>query len=1099
MYYKIGLDLGIASCGAAAVEVDEKGNAKKILSLHVRTFDKAEVPKTGASLAEARRIARGLRRRTRRKTLRLKEIRDLLEENDLSRKPNEKDVNELRIKALDESISKRDFARVLYSIAKHRGFKSNKKNASSKEDGKLLEATKKNDFIMEEKGYRTIGEMLIKEFSTKDLQGKTVFNTRNKDRDYSKAITRTKLIEEIKVLFECQRKFFNPFATKELEDKFLAIFARQRSFDEGPGKGSKYSASFAVGKCNGEYRAPKYSFTADYSIALQKINNLKIAYFGNERFLDENERKIIINLLLNKNEVKYKDIRKNLNLDNQIIFKGIDYKVSQKSKSKNDEELSFEEIVKKTEDKVFVSMKNSNSIAKCLCVENRIRDIIDKVAEILLFNKSEERINIAIKSDELLKSLSQEEIDNISALDCIKTSNLSLSMLKKIEPFLEQGKKYSEAMQLAGLSNEDNTSKSILLNSKEMREKIEEITSPVVKRSVSQAVKVINALIREYGSPIGVNIELAREMSKSFEERSKIDKENKQRQENNDKLRKELEEKLNRNIKSSDFIKYKLYEEQGGKCPYSGNAIDFDRLFSDEDYAQVDHILPYSKSFDDSFSNKVLVLTKENQDKKNNTAMLYQIQKGREKEYTSRVFAMYQNNPVKREKLLKEKIDETEWKNRALNDTSYLSRFVQNLLQDYLYFAPLKGIQRKVYAVKGQMTATLRHVWGIKKIREDGDLHHAVDACIIAVTNNSVIKNLSEYAKIKEQVKSGQGEYIDFSTGEVLGYKDVAALLKKGAKTPYEEFINELRIRCLPDIDNMHEELSKIGYSQEEIQKAKPIFVSRMPQRKAIGNMHKATYMSAKNIDKGFVTIKTALIDLKYNKNKDEIENYYNKDSDIKLYNLLLERLRAFDGDSKKAFSQPVYKPTKDGRQGPLVRSVKTIDTSISGMIISKTNSLVGNDSMIRLDVFKKEEKYYAIPIYVADLYRGKLPNKVALALKPEEQWPEVDDTYQFLFSLHKDDLVYIEHKKGIEMKKINKNVLSQMENILHINKKVLYYEGFDRSTCSISVSDSNNIYSKHGLGIATLLGFKKYNVDALGNINEVKSETRLPLKIKGD
>lgn len=1095
MFYKIGLDLGIASCGAAAVEVDENGQAKRILSLHSRTFDKAEVPKTGASLAEGRRLARGLRRRLRRKVLRLDEIRTLLKEEDMSRAIGERDVNELRYLALDEKISEREFARVLYSIAKHRGFRSNRKNASSKEDGKLLAATKENDKIMQDNNYRTVGEMYYKHYASTDPNGNRLVCTRNKGGEYAKTVSRSRLVEEVKILFAKQREFGNFLADEKTEEKFMEIFARQRSFDEGPGKGSPYSSNFAVGTYCGEYRAPKYSYTVDYSNALQKINHLKIQGNGEERFLSGEERAAVRNLLRKKSEIKYKDVRKLLSLGDEYIF-NVSYQPPKKKKGE-EQEITLEELIKKTEDKVFVSMKNSTAVAKVLKENNRTRDVIDEVAKVLLFNKSEDRVREQLKANALLCNLDEEEIDGILQLDCTKTSNLSISALKAIEPYLEQGLKYSEAMDAAGLNKNTEGEKSVLLKGEEMRARIEEITSPVVKRSVSQAVKVINALIREYGSPVAINIELAREMSKTFEERKKIEKDNKDREESNTQLRKAFAEDFGREPKSSEFIKYKLYNEQNGKCPYSGKVIDADRLFKDEDYAQVDHILPYSKSFDDSFSNKVLVLTKENQDKRNNTAMAYQIQKGRADEYRATVYALYKDNPAKREKLLKEKIDETEWKNRALNDTSYLSRFVQNLLQDYLYFQPLKNVKRTVYAVKGKMTATLRHVWGINKVREDGDIHHAVDAAIIAVMDSRVIKNLTEFYKLKENVKSGDGEFIDDETGEVFGYKEVAILLKRGAKQPYKDFVEELRVRCLPDKESMEDGLTSLGYTREQIDTAKPIFVSRMPRRKAIGTMHAATYMSAKHIDEGFVTVKTPLTKLTYDKKADDIVGYYDKKSDKKLFDLLLSKLREYDGDAKKAFAEPVYKPTKDGRQGPVVRSVKIKDKSTSGMYIEKNNSLVGNDAMIRVDIFTKDGKYYAVPIYVADLYKGVLPDRIATANKNESEWPKVDDSYEFLFSLHKDDLVFIEHKKGIELKKTNDNIKSKLPKTMSANATVLYYESFNRNTASIKVSDYTNAYYGDSIGIATLLQFKKYSVDVLGNYSEVKSEKRLPLELK--
>lgn len=1087
MFYKIGLDLGIASCGAAAIEVDESGQAKRILSLHSRTFDKAEA-EDGKSLAEGRRLARGLRRRIRRKVLRLDDLRKLLGQEDMSRKIGERDVNELRYAALNEQISERDFARVLYSIAKHRGFKSNRKNASSKEDGKLLAATKQNDIIMQDNSYRTVGEMLYKHYASTDPNGNKLCCTRNKGGDYSKTVSRDRLIEEAKILFAKQRELGNILADENTEEKFIEIFTRQRSFDEGPGKGSPYSSNFAVGMFNGEFRAPKYSYTVDYSNALQKINNLKIQGNGEERFLSNEERASVRELLNKKTEIKYKDVRKLLALEDEYIF-NISYQAPKK-KGEEEKEITLEEIIKKAEDKVLVTMKNSTTIAKALSEEHRNRDIIDEVAKILLFNKSEERIREQISDNSLLNSLGEEEVLNILQLDCTKTSNLSLSALKAIEPYLEQGFKYSEAMEKADISADKNGEKSVLLQGEDMRARIDEITSPVVKRSVSQAVKVINALIREYGSPVAINIELAREMSKTFEERKKIEKDNKEREESNNKLRAAFKDTFGRDPKSSEFIKYKLYEEQGGKCPYSDKVIDADRLFKDEDYAQVDHILPYSKSFDDSFSNKVLVLTKENQDKRNDTAMAYQIRKGREKEYRALVYALYKDNPAKREKLLKEKIDETEWKNRALNDTSYLSRFVQNLLQDYLYFTPLKNVKRTVYAVKGKMTATLRRVWGINKVREDGDLHHAVDAAIIAVMDSGVIKNLTEFYKMKENVKLGGGEYTDEETGEVFGYKEVAILLKRGAKQPYKDFVEELRIRCLPDKDSMVDALQTIGYTQEQIEAVKPVFVSRMPRRKAIGTMHAATYKSAKHIDKGFVVLKTDLSDL----NKEKMARYFNKESDTRLYNAIIERLEKYDYDGKRAFKEPFYKPTKDGRQGPVVRSVKIKDKSTSGMLIDKTNALVGNEAMIRVDIFTKDNQYYAIPIYVADLYKGELPNRIPS--KSKNGWSQLDDSYQFLFTLHKDDLVLVENREGIKLTKERDCSKSNLDKEIVCNQELLYFNSFDIDGSRIKIT--NNINSHKGrVGIKTLLQFKKYTVDVLGNYSEVKSEKRLPLEFK--
>ena len=65
-----------------------------------------------------------------------------------------------------------------------------------------------------------------------------------------------------------------------------------------------------------------------------------------------------------------------------------------------------------------------------------------------------------------------------------------------------------------------------------------------------------------------------------------------------------------------DIVKFKLYQEQDGVCLYSGKNLDPSRLF-EPGYADVDHIVPYSRCFDDSYQNKVLVLASENRQKGN--------------------------------------------------------------------------------------------------------------------------------------------------------------------------------------------------------------------------------------------------------------------------------------------------------------------------------------------------------------------------------------------------------------------------------------------------------------------------------------------------
>ncbi|MCL2420944.1 MAG: hypothetical protein FWD03_03725 [Defluviitaleaceae bacterium] len=168
MRYGIGLDIGIASVGWATVELDEDDSPIRIIKMNSRIFDKAEQPKTGASLAAPRREARGMRRRLRRKSHRKERIRKLFVHNGLVSETQLdtiyagtlSDIYELRVNALDRLVSDEALARILIHLSQRRGFKSNRKSEKGGDEGKLKTATKVNKDLMESKGYRTVGEML---------------------------------------------------------------------------------------------------------------------------------------------------------------------------------------------------------------------------------------------------------------------------------------------------------------------------------------------------------------------------------------------------------------------------------------------------------------------------------------------------------------------------------------------------------------------------------------------------------------------------------------------------------------------------------------------------------------------------------------------------------------------------------------------------------------------------------------------------------------------------------------------------------------------------------------------------------------------------
>lgn len=1125
--YRLGLDVGIKSVGWCVLECDENGEPIQINALNSRIFDAAEQPKTGASLAEPRRNARGLRRRIRRKSFRLERIRKLFSENGielfetqddlicLKDEYKNLDVVKLRSDALDKKLTEAEFARVLYSLARHRGFKSNKREgAKDSDEGKLLGSIRKSEEKMRESGMRTRGEQLYKKYL---MEGKPVHN---KGGDYSMCVSRDILVKEIELLFEKQKEFGNNFATDENKEKYLDIFLSQRNFDEGPGKGSQYTGSHDVKKCEiyrDEDVAAKGTYTSEWATIYQKINNLSIICGGDRRRLSNEERQIAVELAKKVDKVSYKAFRKAIKLDDDYRFSALNYSEKKKQGKKKNEGESKSDVVEindvvdslACEDKGdFITAKNSNKIVKALN-DNLKSDVelIDEIAEICTKYKSENLFRNAIAESKIIGGrLDEETIEKLSKIDMKGYGHLSLHVLREILPYLEEGMVYSDAMQKAGHNHsEHNFEKQKFLGTKEVYDAIGGVTSPVVKRALSQTVKVIDAVIRQYGSPYAINIELARDMSMTKDERDKLKKENDARAAKNEAIRENIA-KLNAMPNPTNVLKYKLYEEQDHKCAYSMETLDINHLFEDG-YYEVDHIIPYSRSFDDSFNNKVLVLKRENQNKRNSTPVEYFERIGRDYDEVLAFWkAVYQKrNRKKLEFLQKKEINESEWKNRALNDTRYASRMLANLIKDYLLFdEKSKDKYGRVETVKGAITSYLRRFWGVQKIREDGDKHHAVDAAIIACVTPKTKNKIERYNQIKESRKMRNGQYV-LEDGEICDsdYYDKNSHLV--LPYPYKEFINELDARVMDEPVLMQNKLRLLGFNENYLMNAKPFVVSRMTSRKAKGCINEATVFSSKYADNKYPTVcegnnvivkRTALANLKLDKNG-EINGYFQPEGDAALYNALKQRLVEFDGDAKKAFATPIRKPCNSG-QGNIVRTVKTYETYTGGgMLLEKNKGIVKNDGMIRVDLYSKDGKYFGVPVYVADLYRGELPKRAATHSKPQNEWRVIDDTYTFEMSIHQDDLLRIESKKGIELKK-KKDVENSAKALTKtITDDLVYYIGFNRSKASIEVEDTTGCYNMDGLGIQNIGKITKCEIDVLGNVQEIKKRPKQPQPLK--
>jgi len=1063
LHYTLGLDVGIASIGWAVVEIDFKNGhyyPKRILPLGVRLFPSAETPKTGDSLNKPRREARGLRHRLHRRKIRLHQIRELLIESELLKNKSElADASlipwVLRVKGLDKPLENKELAKIIFHIVKRRGFKSNRKKIedTDKDSGKMNSQIKNNIALMKEKGYRTYAEMVSKDEKFSN-------HIRNKGGEYVGSVSRDTLQKELELILNTQQKFGNEIVTNDFIKKCLDIFGKQKPFAD------KESILKMVGSCpfeTDQKRAPRNSFTNESFVFWQRLNNISLInskeYSASYAF-NELERNSIYNFVLTQSEVSYKSIRKLLKLDTHIIFKSGD--LTSKYGVNNLEKEATTKL------KVF---KGYNSIRKVfekldpeLWDKAKIdSDYLDRVSFVLSVCKTD---------DELKKELSNEKFSdneieiilNIPTFDGF--GHLSLKAINKMLPYLMKGLKYSEACEAVGydfklhLKNEQNTLPLI---------DHEEIRNPIVYRALTQSRKVINAIVATYGQPSFVHIELARELMRSRDERNKLSAMNEENRTRNEKLVKELLEYGLPDPRGKDIEKLKLWKEQNGKCAYKMRKIKIEDLISQDNMVEIDHILPFSRSLDDSMLNKVVVFSSENQNKRNQTPFEYL--GGDEQSEKWQDYKTYIQNHTglrqkKREYLLNTNFKNKDLKDfieRDLNDTKYIASYLKNFVEDNLKFGDIPiNATRRVYTFTGKFTSYLRKHYGLNKDRDENSRHHALDAVMVAIASYGMLKRVSDFETVKE-------------TNENKGLK-----VFKKYPAPWgngDAFRADIQARIFSD-DPM-EEIKKAKLEEHykgAEEHIKPLFVSRMPRRGISGKAHAETIYSTKLYEKNHLLIhKISIFSLqkKNFENAGESNGIYGDDKE--LIRVLRERLEKYDWDTKKAFKEEIRKPSKNG-QGNLIRTVKVMEKSNSIVPIHEGHGAAMQESMVRVDVFIKDKRYYLIPLYVADTVKKDLPNRAIVANEPYDKWISLDETYQFLFSFYSNDYVKIKLK--------DKELIQG------------YYVGTDIGRASIEIKthdDSKNLRGKMSErpGTKTAEYIKKFNVDVLGNIYEVKNEKR--------
>ena len=386
-------------------------------------------------------------------------------------------------------------------------------------------------------------------------------------------------------------------------------------------------------------------------------------------------------------------------------------------------------------------------------------------------------------------------LDQLYRLDFVKPGygNKSAKFMCKLLPQLQQGLGYSEACAAVGYCH------SVSLTREEIAERTllpqipllqrNELRQPMVEKILNQMINLVNTLQAEYGID-EVRIELARELKMSREERERISRSNEKRKDKNKAVAKYIQECGFYPTKTL-IRKYLLWEEAEHRCMYCGKEISLSQCMNGDEM-EVEHIIPKSILYDDSFGNKVCACRQCNKEKSNMTALEYIRTKGWEAEYRDRLNKLREEAKrqekvtQKKKEVRKQTISYSKYQRllwlkkdipadfleRQLRLTQYISRQAMSILQ--------QGI-RRVTASEGGVTARLRSLWGYDDILHSLNLdryesmgetelvrkhpnsevdesmkcritdwskrkdhrHHAIDALVVACTRQGYIQRLN--------------------------------------------------------------------------------------------------------------------------------------------------------------------------------------------------------------------------------------------------------------------------------------------------------------------------------------------------------------------
>ncbi|WP_084458410.1 type II CRISPR RNA-guided endonuclease Cas9 [Desulfocurvus vexinensis] len=737
MRYRLSLDVGTNSIGWCVLRLDDTLKPEGIEAIGSRIFPDGRDAKTKASLAEDRRIARSARRRRDRYLKRRTELLQLLKENGLM--PSEQSACKalelqnpyaLRARGLDEPLELHEFGRVLFHLNQRRGFKSNRRTDSGEDAGPIKEGIARLKAQLQEANARTYGEYLF----ALAQKGQPVRIRREDDSpktQYPFYPERTLLQEEFQALWEKQRCHY-PSLTDDLRQTLEdAIFYQRPLRPVQPGR-----CTFNPG----EDRAPRALPTAQRFRMLQETNNIRIVSPTLEkRPLTLKERDAVLQTLLGAKKRTFEQIRKTLGLsaEDKITLE------SAKRTALSGDDTGFSLAKKECFGKSWWTLPLQEQ---------------DEIVSLLLTEEDESVLHDILTTR---WALTDAQATQVGALSFLKGfAQLGMTALCAITAELEKDViPYSEAVARAKLGSHSDFRDGVIWerlpyygeilrrhiakgtgkHTDRQEQRLGRIANPTVHIALNQIRRVVNELIKTLGHPTQVVVEVARELKEGEEGRRERERTQAEHQKANEGRKARLRE-MGIAVTGDALLRMRLWEElhpdaASRRCVYTGEPISMERLFSSE--VEIEHILPFSASLDDSPANKTLSLRAANR---------YKAERSPAQAFAAsppgydwqgilgRAAFLPDNKTWRFAEGAMERFDaEGGFLERQLKDTQYIATVARE------YMTAICD-HRQVWVTPGRLTNLLGRHWGLPKKNRDDHRHHAFDAVLIGVADRRILQ-----------------------------------------------------------------------------------------------------------------------------------------------------------------------------------------------------------------------------------------------------------------------------------------------------------------------------------------------------------------------